>query len=457
MGIKRKAAIILAAGQGTRMKSAKPKVLHPIAGRPMIGHVLAALAPIGCDPVIIVTAPGMEAVERYVAPHPTAIQATPLGTGHAVAAARSALGEIDGLVLVLFGDTPFVSPATLARMIARADEGDRPSLVILGFRPADPTGYGRLVLDGAGRLARIVEHKDASAAERAIGLCNSGVMAIAGDKLWPWIARIGNANAKSEYYLTDIVGLASASGETLAIVEAPEEELLGINSRAELAAAEAIFQNRRRAQALAEGASLVDPGSVFFAADTILGRDVTIGPHVVFGPGVVIADHVEIRAFSHIEGAKIGANAIIGPFARLRPGAEIGAGAHIGNFVEAKNARIGPGAKANHLSYLGDAEIGAGANIGAGTITCNYDGILKATTRIGAGAFIGSNSALVAPVAIGEGAIIGAGSVITRDVAADAIAVARAAQVERPESAGKFRAARAERKRRAEAKEKGKG
>jgi bifunctional UDP-N-acetylglucosamine pyrophosphorylase/glucosamine-1-phosphate N-acetyltransferase len=440
------AAIILAAGKGTRMNSALPKVMHRIAGRTMVSHVLANLAPLGSAPNVVVVAPGMDVVAREVAPMPIAVQAEQLGTGHAVGCARAALGDFAGTVLVLYGDSPFISTSTLQALVgARSGAGD-PAVVVLGMRPADPAKYGRLILDPQGGLDRIVEWKEASEAERAVTLCNSGVMAIDGKVLWSLIERVDNQNAKGEYYLTDIVELARRDGRACAVVEAPEAELMGVNSRAELAIAEALYQDLRRERAMEEGATLTDPRSVFFAADTKLGRDVVIGPNVIFGPGVEIADDVEIRAFCHIEGARIGSGAVIGPFARLRPGAEIGADAHVGNFVEVKNSVLGTGAKANHLSYLGDADIGARSNIGAGTITCNYDGYLKARTVIGAEAFIGSNSALVAPVTVGDGAIVGAGSVITRDVEADAIAVARAEQVSRAGRARDFRARRQKQK-----------
>jgi len=434
------AAIVLAAGKGTRMKSDLPKVLHPIAGRPMIGHVLASLAPLGAAPVVVVVAPGMEAVSAAVAPHPSAIQAEQLGTGHAVLAAKEALGQAAGDILILYGDTPFISTATFERLLVRRRAADRPAAVVLGMRPADPGEYGRLILDGEGRLEAIVEHRDATAAQRGIGLCNSGVMAVDGALLWELLAEVGNGNAKGEYYLTDIVALARQRGLACASVEAPAEELVGINSRAELAAAEALLQGRLRDRAMAEGATLVDPSSVWFSFDTRLGRDVTVGPHVIFGPGVEVADGVNICPFSHIVGARIETGAVIGPFARLRPGSVIGAKARVGNFVETKNATLAAGAKANHLTYLGDAKVGAGVNIGAGTITCNYDGFLKYETVIGAGAFIGSNSALVAPVTVGERAVIAAGSVITQDVPADALAVARVRQVEKPGWASLFRA-----------------
>lgn len=440
------AAILLAAGKGTRMKSRLPKAMHRIAGRTLVGHVLNSLAPLALSRAVAVIAPGMDDVAAEVAPNPTAFQSEQLGTGHAVGCARQALGDFSGDVLVVYGDTPFVTTATLNRMIERRREADDPAVVVLGMRPADPTGYGRLIQGADGALDRIVEHKDASDAERAVGLCNSGVMAIDGTVLWSLIDRLDNKNTKGEFYLTDIVGLARGAARRCAFVEAPAEELLGVNSRVELAAAEALFQANKRRAAMEEGATLTDPASVFFAADTRLGRDVVIGPNVQFGPGVEIADEVEIRAFCHIEGARIEQGAIIGPFARLRPGSVIGAGAHVGNFVELKQAKLGAGAKANHLSYLGDATIGANANIGAGTITCNYDGFSKAKTTIGAGAFIGSDTSLVAPVTVGAGAIIGAGSVITRDVPADALALARGAQVDKPGWARRFREMRAARK-----------
>jgi bifunctional UDP-N-acetylglucosamine pyrophosphorylase/glucosamine-1-phosphate N-acetyltransferase len=434
------AAIVLAAGKGTRMKSHLPKVLHPIAGRPMIGHVLASLAPLGTGPVVVVVAPGMEAVSAAVAPHRTAIQAEQLGTGHAVLSAKQALGQFPGDILIVYGDTPFISTATFERLLTRRRAADRPAVVVLGMRPADPGEYGRLVVDGEGRLEAIVEHREATAAEREIGLCNSGVMAVDGALLWELLAEVGNGNAKGEYFLTDIVALARRRGLACAAVEAPAEELIGINSRAELAAAEVLLQGSLRNLAMAEGATLVDPASVWFSFDTRLGRDVTVGPNVIFGPGVEVADGVHIHPFSHIEGARIESRAVIGPFARLRPGSVIGSKARVGNFVETKNATLAAGAKANHLSYLGDVKVGAAANVGAGTITCNYDGFGKYQTVIGAGAFIGSNSALVAPVTVGDGAVVAAGSVITQDVAADALAVARGRQVEKPGWASLFRA-----------------
>jgi bifunctional UDP-N-acetylglucosamine pyrophosphorylase/glucosamine-1-phosphate N-acetyltransferase len=433
------AAIVLAAGQGTRMKSALPKVLHPVAGRPMINHVLDRLAEIGCDPIVPVVGPDMAAVEQAVRPWPVAIQPVPRGTGDAVRAAGERLAGFTGDVLIAYGDAPLIGAATLQRLVARRRAADRPALALLAMQPDDAAAYGRVILDADGSIAEIVEFRDASEEQRAIGLCNSGVMVVDGARLFGWLAEIGNKNAKGEFYLTDLVAIARRHGARCAHEVGPVGELLGINSRVELAAAEAVLQDRLRRAAMEGGATLIDPASVFLAADTRLGRDVTIGPSVRFGPGVTIADEVEIVGYCHIEGAAIERGAVIGPFARLRRGSRIGEGARVGNFVETKNARLDAGAKANHLSYLGDAEIGAGANIGAGTITCNYDGFEKNRTSIGAGAFIGSNSALVAPVTVGEGAIVAAGSVVTMDVAADALAIARAPQVEKPNWASRFR------------------
>ena len=434
------AAVILAAGQGTRMKSARPKVLHPLAGRSMVRHVLAAVAPLKPDRTVVVVAPGMDAVAREVAPASTAVQDRPLGTGHAVRAARSALRGFAGDVLVIYGDTPLIRPTTLKAML-RARRARRPAdLVALGFRAADPKAYGRLILDDAGRPLRIVEARDASAAERAVDLCNAGPMLADARRLFDLLGRIGNRNAQREYYLTDLVALARAQGLATALVEASEAEVQGINSRSELAAAELALQKHYRAAAMANGATLVDPDTVWFAADTRLGRDVTIEPNVVFGPGVTVGNNVRIRAFSHLEGARTAPGAIVGPFARLRPGAAIETDAHIGNFVEVKNARIERGAKVNHLTYIGDARVGARANVGAGTITCNYDGFAKHFTDIGRDAFIGSNTALVAPVKVGAGAVIGAGSVIARDVPRDALAVERAEQKVLPGGAARLRA-----------------
>src|SRR5262245_8632415 len=435
----RAAAIVLAAGKGTRMKSELPKVMHRIAGRPMINHLLANLQPLDCDPVTVVVGPGMESLGKTVAPHGTAIQKEQKGTGHAVLCARQALPGFIGDILILYGDCPFITTATIRRLLERRRGDDKPAVVVLGFRPADPAQYGRLIQGPGGRLEAIIEHADATEAQRAVRLCNSGVMAVDGRALFALLDRVGSDNAKKECYLTDIVGLARGDGAICAVVEAPAEELQGINSRAELAVAEAVMQERLRLTAMANGATLIDPGSVFFSWDTKLGRDVVVEPQVVFGPGVTVGDGVEIKAFCHIEGARIEKGARIGPYARLRPGSAIGENAHIGNFVETKNARVGKGAKANHLTYLGDATVGAASNIGAGTITANYDGFDKYKTDIGAKVSIGPNVVLRAPVKVGDGAIVGAGSVIVRDVAADALAVARGTQTDRPGWAAKFR------------------
>ncbi|MEK9679773.1 MAG: bifunctional UDP-N-acetylglucosamine diphosphorylase/glucosamine-1-phosphate N-acetyltransferase GlmU [Rhodospirillaceae bacterium] len=425
------AAIILAAGMGTRMESALPKVMHPVAGRPMVLHVLETAAALSPEKTIVVAGPDMDELATLVATHDltpdVALQTERLGTGHAVMAARDALGDFDGTVMVLYGDTPLIEAETLVALRdARTEAGA--DVAVLGFRPLDPGAYGRLITDEAGELIEIVEARDATEDQLLVDLCNSGVMAIDGAKLGGLLDGLTNDNAKGEYYLTDIIALARANGGRCMVVEGDEEEFLGVNSRAELADAEDLMQNRLRRVALAGGATLIDPATVYFFWDTTLGRDVTVGPNVVFGPGVTVADNVQIKAFSHLEGASVAAGAIIGPFARLRPGATIGEDAQIGNFVEIKNATIAAGAKANHLSYIGDATVGAKANIGAGTITCNYDGYTKSLTEIGAGAFIGSNTALVAPVKVGDGAVTGAGSVITKDVEADALAVTRSEQ-----------------------------
>jgi bifunctional UDP-N-acetylglucosamine pyrophosphorylase/glucosamine-1-phosphate N-acetyltransferase len=435
------AAIILAAGEGTRMQSSVPKVLHEIAGRPLIRHVIEALRPLDPAATVVVLGPKAEAVARASAPAMVATQFPPRGTGDAVRAARDALMPVlmaDGSirdVLVLYGDTPLLRSETLAQLLAERRRQPEAAIVAAGMRPDDPTPYGRLVLGPDGTLERIVETKDANPEERRIGLCNGGIMAIDARHLFDLVDRIGNDNAKREYYLTDIVGIACGMGLTCRVAELPTAELLGVNTRAELAAAEATLQDRLRHAAMAAGATLIAPETVFLSADTRLGRDVVVEPNVIFGPGVTVADNVRIRAFSHLEGATIASGAIIGPFARLRPGAVLEADVHVGNFVEIKETRLGVGAKANHLSYLGDSEIGAGTNIGAGTITCNYDGFNKWRTTIGARAFIGSNTAFVAPVSIGDGAIVAAGSVVTRDVPADALTVARGQQVDKADRA----------------------
>ncbi len=443
------AAVVLAAGDGRRMKSDLPKVLHPIAGRPMIAHLIAALRALAPERIVVVTGPGAGpgAIGRAVRPATTVVQDPPRGTADAVLAARSALADFTGDVLVLFGDCPLMTEATMARMLAARTASTDPAVVVLGFRPDDPAAYGRLVVGERGALDGVVEYRDATADERAIGLCNGGAMATDGGILFQLLDAVDNANAQGEFYLTDIVRIARRRGRVCAVVEADAEEVLGVNSRQELAAAEAVVQRRLRQTAMAEGATLIDPETVWFSHDTRLGRDVVVEPHVVFGAGVAVGDGVRIKAFSHLEGADVAPGAEIGPYARLRPGAEIGAGAKIGNFVEVKQASIGAGAKVNHLSYIGDAHVGAAANVGAGTITCNYDGFFKYRTEIGEGAFIGSNTALVAPVTVGAGAIVGAGSVIVKDVAADALALTRAPLKQIDEWAAGFRAKRQAQKR----------
>lgn len=429
------AVIVLAAGMGTRMKSDLPKVLHKIAGRPMVNHLLATVSKLEPERVVVVVGPGMDAVAAAVAPHPTVVQTERLGTGHAVACAKEHLADFDGKVLILYGDTPLLTEATLRAMIKELDEDH---VVVLGFHPPDASHYGRLVT-GAEGLTAIVEFKDATDEQREIPLCNSGVMAVDGAHLFSLVDRVGNENAKGEYYLTDIVAIADDDELSCDYVEGPADELLGVNSRLELSEAEAVLQSRMRLAAMEGGATLIDPASVWFSYDTKIGRDVIIGPNVFFGPEVEVADGVEIKGFCHIERSVIGKEAQVGPFARLRPGADIGEQAHIGNFVEIKKSTVEKGAKVNHLAYVGDARVGAGANVGAGTITCNYDGFNKSFTEIGAGAFVGSNSSLVAPVKIGDGAVIGAGSVITKDVAPGALAVARNAQMELAGWADRFR------------------
>ncbi|MBT5666610.1 MAG: bifunctional UDP-N-acetylglucosamine diphosphorylase/glucosamine-1-phosphate N-acetyltransferase GlmU [Rhodospirillaceae bacterium] len=432
------AALILAAGKGTRMKSSLPKVLHKVAERTLLGHVIGAAGSLNCDRVVVVVGPGMDNVAVEAAPHATVTQTTQKGTGDAVKPAREALAGLgSGTVLILYGDTPFIRPETLQAMLARRATGA--AIVVLGFQPDDPGEYGRLIVSDDGELEAIVEFREADAAQRAVTLCNSGVLAVDAEKLFDWVDQVTDDNAKGEYYLTDIIAIARGEGVSAAVVEADEAELLGINSRSDLAGAEAYWQRERRALMMDNGVTLTDPDSVFFASDTEIAPDVIIGPNVVFGPEVTVAGGVEIKAFCHIEGALVGEGAIIGPFARLRPGAVLDRDVHIGNFVEVKNSHIGEGAKANHLTYLGDSTVGAKSNIGAGTITCNYDGFFKHRTVIGAGAFIGSNTALVAPVTVGDGAIVGAGSVVTREIAENALAVARGRQEERDGWAEDFR------------------
>ncbi|MDE1896690.1 MAG: bifunctional UDP-N-acetylglucosamine diphosphorylase/glucosamine-1-phosphate N-acetyltransferase GlmU, partial [Rhodospirillales bacterium] len=410
-------AIIIAAGLGTRMKSTLPKAAHKIAGCEMLVHLIRAAEQV-FDRIVVVVGPEMPLLEKLAAPHAVAVQAERLGTAHATRQAEMFFGE--GPVAVFYADNPLVSVETMRRLLARLAMGDA-GLVLLGMTPPDAGKYGRLVMQGD-YLARIVEYADANEAERAIGFCNAGGMAALGTDMRDWLAQVTNNNAKSELYLTDIVAIARAEGINVAALNAPYDECLGVNSRAELAEAEAAFQARARARFMADGVSLQAPETVFFAADTEIGPDTVIGPHVVFGPGVKIHGNAEIKAFSHLEGCVVHSGAMIGPYARLRPGADIGEDVHIGNFVEVKAAKLGKGVKANHLTYLGDSEIGPGTNIGAGTITCNYDGKAKHRTKIGANAFIGSNTALVAPVSVGDGALIAAGSVINQDVPDDALA-----------------------------------
>lgn len=436
------AAIILAAGMGTRMKSETHKVLHPIGGRPMLLHLMASVNNIAPERTVVVVGARREQVETAVAGTGAVVvtQEPQLGTAHAVLQAKAALADFDGDILVLYGDVPFIESATMRLMLAKLNSAEAPAAVVLGFRAADPGAYGRIDADD-GLIRKMVEFKDASPAERGINLCNSGLLAVRSSDLWPLLERVGNDNAAGEYYLPDIIMLAKTDGRASRVVETAEAEVMGINSRAELAVAEARFQSERRAYFMKEGVTLTDPGSVFFAFDTQIAADVSIAPSVVFGPGVSVGAGTRIHAFSHIEGTKIGEKAEIGPYARLRPGTDLAKGVKIGNFVETKKAVFAEGAKANHLSYIGDATVGTKANIGAGTITCNYDGFFKYKTEIGAGAFIGSNSALVAPVKIGDGAIVGAGSVMTKDVEADALAVARGVQDSKPGWAARFREA----------------
>ena len=424
---RRFAVIILAAGQGTRMRSDTHKVLHPIASQPLLLHLLDRVDALGAERRVVVVGKGRDQVEKAIAGRNVAIavQSEQKGTGHGVQQAEATLQGYDGPVIVLYGDTPFVDTATLRQMLDRLDAGGGPGVVVLASSPEDPLKYGRIILGEGDRIARMVEYKDATEEERRVRLCNSGMMAVRSNDLFRWLGQVGNDNAAGEYYLPDIVNIAAAEGREAVVIEGDPYEAAGVNSRAELAHLELEWQRRRREQALEEGATLIDPESVWFAYDTKLGRDVTVEPHVVFGPGVTVADGSTIHAFSHIEGAIIGAKASIGPFARIRPGTRLGDKAKVGNFVELKKAEVAEGAKVNHLSYVGDASVGARANIGAGTITCNYDGFGKYQTVIGEGAFIGSNTALVAPVVIGDGAVVGAGSVITRDVEADSLAIER--------------------------------
>jgi bifunctional UDP-N-acetylglucosamine pyrophosphorylase / glucosamine-1-phosphate N-acetyltransferase len=434
-----RAGIILAAGLGTRMKSAKPKVMHAVAGLPILGHVIAAMRGAGVVRIVVVTHREGEDVRAFAhkAGASSVVQEPQLGTGHAAAAAHATLNDFAGSVIVTYGDMPLVTSATFeASFAAQAATG----MAMIGFRLADPGVYGRMILDNEGLLDRIVEFKDAKPEERAVTLCNAGILAADASSFFRWTGRLENNNSQKEYYLTDVPLLAKAEGVRCKVVEANATEMMGVNSRAELAAAEAAMQVRLRARALSRAVGMMAPETVFLSHDTVLEADCQIDPYVVFGPGVVVRSGAHIRSFSHLEGTEVGNGAIVGPYARLRPGTKLDENVHVGNFVEVKNAHLEPGVKANHLTYLGDAHVGAAANIGAGTITCNYDGFNKYRTEIGAGAFIGSDTALVAPVRVGDGAITGAGSVITRDVPAAALAVTRAEQKENPGWAEKFRA-----------------
>jgi bifunctional UDP-N-acetylglucosamine pyrophosphorylase/glucosamine-1-phosphate N-acetyltransferase len=441
------AIIVLAAGKGTRMKSGLPKVMHRAAGRSLLGHVLHAARALAPSQAVVVAGPGMNEVvaeARSVFPDMHhAVQEDRLGTAHAVLMARPALQAFNGTVLILYGDVPLITAESLSKLTALAAQS---GMAVLGFEAENPHGYGRLLRNAEGQVTAIREELDASPAERAITLCNSGIIAAASELLWPLLAQVGNANAKGEYYLTDLIALAARAGHVCALAFCPEAEVAGVNDRIQLSQVEARLQHGYRCRHMLNGATLTAPETVFFSADTEIAADVTIGPHVVFGPGVRVGEGAEIMAFSHLEGAVIGQGARIGPFARLRPGAEIGATAHIGNFVEVKKSVIGAGAKANHLTYIGDARVGAGSNIGAGTITCNYDGHDKHLTDIGANVFVGSNTALVAPVKIGDGASIAAGTVVTRNVPADALAIARPALEMHEGWAARFRDMKAARK-----------
>jgi bifunctional UDP-N-acetylglucosamine pyrophosphorylase/glucosamine-1-phosphate N-acetyltransferase len=439
--------IVLAAGKGTRMKSDRPKVMHKVAGRPLVGHVLTSVAAVNPAQVALVVGPDMEmvadqATKAGLSSYRVALQQDRLGTGHAARIGLEALGSeavaADSIVIVLFGDTPLIRSETIWRLAQQVEDGA--AVAILGFNAAVPTGYGRLLVNDTGQVTGIREENDASDEEKKITLCNSGVMAFNSKVLSELLPQVRADNAKGEYYLTDVVGLAAGRGLRVAVETCAEEEVMGINNRLELSRAEARMQQMLREQMMLSGVTLIAPETVYFSMDTVIEPDVVIEPHVVFGPGVKVESGVVIHGFSHIEGATIGAGAQVGPFARLRPGTALAARSKVGNFVETKNAQVAEGAKINHLSYVGDAIVGAKANIGAGTITCNYDGFDKYVTRIGAGAFIGSNSALVAPVNIADGAFVGSGSVVVRDVEADALALARGEQVNKAGWAARFRA-----------------
>ncbi|NCP13046.1 MAG: bifunctional UDP-N-acetylglucosamine diphosphorylase/glucosamine-1-phosphate N-acetyltransferase GlmU [Sphingomonadales bacterium] len=432
------AAIILAAGKGTRMKSDLHKVLHPIAGKPMLLHLLDSLAEAALDRTVVVAGDRHEQLGAALAKRDVtvALQEPQLGTAHAALQAKPALADFRGLVLVCFGDCPMVKAYTVRRLFGALEGGAK--VAVLGFCPSDPLAYGRIIADVDGTVRKMVEYKDANDAERAVDLCNSGLIVAHSDDMWPLLEAVGNDNAQGEYYLPDVATHAIARGDKVVVIETDADEVAGINSRAELAGAEARWQAARRLKVMDEGTTLIAPETVFFAYDTKLGRDVTIEPNVFFGPGVEVSDTVLIRANSHIEGARLATGVKVGPFARLRPGTVLEANSFVGNFVEVKNAVLGEGAKASHLTYLGDATVGAGANIGAGTITCNYDGYFKYKTTIGERAFIGSNSALVAPVTIGADAIVAAGSTVSRDVAPGELRMVRAEQLVKDGWADRF-------------------
>lgn len=436
------AIVVLAAGKGTRMKSKLHKVLHPLGGRPMLHHLMDTADLLNPSRNVIVVGAGKEQVENSVGDKAEVVVQEPqLGTGHAVQVTKDALAGFKGRVLILYGDVPMVSQNTMEDMVS--NDAD---VVVLGFKPNDAKAYGRLKVSSDGNLDAIIEFKDANEDERAIDLCNSGIMALNGESMFDLLDALSNDNAAGEYYLTDVVEIANSKGLKCAVTMTSEQEVTGINSRSELASAEKMFQQTRRQYFMDEGVTLIDPETVYFSYDTIIGRDVVVGPNVLFGPGVEIADDVTINAFCHLEGASVGEGASIGPFARLRPAAKLGAGVKVGNFVEIKKADIEEGAKVSHLSYIGDARVGKNTNIGAGTITCNYDGYFKYHTDIGEGAFIGSNSALVAPVNIGDGAIVGAGSVITTVVESDELAIERSKQRSVAGWANKFRKKQQEKK-----------
>ena len=446
--MEKRAAVILAAGQGTRMRSSTPKVLHAVGGRAMLDRAIDAAQGLGCAPIVVVVgahSPEVgQHVEKRLGPGSTALQDPPLGTGHAVRSAESVLKDFDGDVVITFADVPLLDDTAIASLFGVREDGA--DVAVLGFHADDPGAYGRLVMGVGDDLAQIVEAREATPEQLNISLCNSGVMALPAKLLFELLAEVKNDNAKGEYYLTDIVGLARARRLHCRVAVAAEEDVMGVNSQVELAIAESIFQTRRRGEALEAGVTMVAPETVFFAFDSDIAGGVLIEPNVVFGPGVTVESGARIRAFSHLEGCTVREGAEVGPYARLRPGADIGPGAKVGNFVEVKNVTMGAGAKANHLAYLGDGEVGAKANVGAGTIFCNYDGFGKARTIVGEGAFIGSNSSLVAPVTIGAGAYVGSGSVVTKDVSPDALAVARGEQTEKPGWAKRFREAKQARK-----------